>query len=114
MHIFIESTESKNVILISVDEQLDLSAYSTFNEAASIATNNPLTTAIVVDLGRTKRLFDSGKAMLLALHRLAGHLKDKIYLTNVAPEIRLQLLHSTLAPLFFIRPGSTSLLAHSI
>lgn len=103
MRIFIESSESKNVILIFADERLDLSAYGTFSEAATIATNNPLATAIVVDLGRTKQLFDSGKAMLLTLHQMAGRLKNRIYLTNVGPGIKHQLSQGAIPSKFYIK-----------
>jgi len=103
MRIFIESSESKNVILIFADERLDLSAYGTFSEAAWIASNNPLATAIVVDLGRTKQLFDSGKAMLLSLHKMAGRLKNRIYLTNVGPGIKHQLSQGKIPSMFYIK-----------
>ena len=102
MNVFVEKTESGDVILISADERLDLFAYQSFGEAANLAINNPGPSAIVVDLGKTRQIFDSGKAMLLTLHQRAGRLKDRIYLTNVGSGIKHKLTQGRFSKLFHI------------
>jgi anti-anti-sigma regulatory factor len=102
MNVFVKNTKAGNVILISADERLDLFAYEAFGEAANLAINNPRPSAIVVDLGKTQQLFDSGKAMLLTLHQRAGRLKDRIYLTNVGAEIKHKLTQGRFSNLFHI------------
>ncbi|MBC8210036.1 MAG: hypothetical protein H8E21_03140 [Gammaproteobacteria bacterium] len=102
MDIFIEQLTPRSVVLISTDERLDLSACEAFNQAASIACSNPFATAIVVDLAKTRQLFDSGKAILLNLRQIAGHLKSRIFLSNVGPEIAHQLQQGSFPELFYI------------
>jgi len=109
MNVFVENTTSGDVILISADERLDLFAYGAFGEAANLAMNNPRSSAIVVDLGKTQQLFDSGKAMLLTLHRRAGRLKNRIYLTNVGSEIKHKLTQGRFSKLFHIGPSNHAL-----
>lgn len=91
-----------DVILVSVDERLDMYAYGGFDEAVVLAKNTPASEAIVVDLAGTRQLFDSGRAMLLALREHAGHLKSRIYLMNAAPEIRRKLNRGKFPILFNI------------
>jgi len=102
MDIIIEQLKPRNIMLISTDERLDLSVCESFSRAASMASKDPFVTAIVVDLAKTRQLFDSGKAMLLYLRQIAGHLKSRICLTNVGPEIARQLQNGSFPELFFI------------
>jgi hypothetical protein len=55
-----------------------------------------------VDLAKTRQLFDSGKAILLNLRQITGHLKSRISLTNVGPEIARQLQQGIFPELFYI------------
>lgn len=102
MKIIVENIESGKVIYICADERLDLTAYGIFDEAAALAVSNPSSSAIVVDLGKTQQLFDSGRAMLLTLRERAGHLKNKIYLANVGPEIKYKLMQGAFQKSFHI------------
>ena len=107
MKINIEKTTSGDVICVSVDEQLDMTAYQAFGEAAELAVNNYSSSAIVVDLGKTQRVFDSGRAMLLSLYQRAGRLKHHIYLTNINPDIKYKLAQGKFSSLFHIVQGET-------
>jgi anti-anti-sigma regulatory factor len=91
-----------DVILVSVGERLDLSAYGGFGEAVALVKDNPSSEAIVVDLHSTRQLFDSGKAMLLTLREHAGRLRNRIYLTNAVPEIKRKLSQGKFPILFNI------------
>jgi anti-anti-sigma regulatory factor len=102
MRVSLMNSLAGEVILIRADERLDLLAYNGFDEAAALAKNNPASEAIVVDLGGTQELFDSGRAMLLTLRERAGRLKSKIYLTNAIPEIKRKLNQGKFPILFNI------------
>ena len=91
MNIIANNTASKNIIVIYTDEILDLSSYFTFSEAAEMVRGSPLPSSIFVDMGKTRQLFDSGRAMLQALHQMAGGPMNPIYLTNVGSDIKSQL-----------------------
>ena len=100
MKINIENTESGDVIFIRADEHLDSTAYDAFGTAASLGINTPSSTAIIIDLGRTNQLLDSGKAMLMTLHLRAGRLKNKLYIANVNAEITRKLIKGKLSSMF--------------
>jgi hypothetical protein len=100
MKVSLVNSVAGEVILVCADERLDLSAYNGFNEAIVLVAENPLLEAIVVDLVRTRQLFDSGKAMLLTLRGRAGHLKNRIYLANIAPELKHKLSQDRFPVLF--------------
>lgn len=102
MKIDVKESDSGNVVFIRVDECLDMTAYTLFGEAAALAVSNPMFSAIVVDLGKTQQLFDSGRAMLLTLRERAGRLKNRIYLANARPEIKLKLTQGTFPTMFHI------------
>lgn len=71
---------------------LDITNVSLFNDAAKLASANPGIRKVVVDLGLTQRVFDSGKAMLLLLRsQLAPALSQKVLLINAEPGIAHQL-----------------------
>lgn len=86
-------TSDGRVILIEADERLDLSAHSVFVQACNLA-EHPNLLVIMVNLGRTRDILDSGLAMLLMLRDRAGHISKRIKLFNCAPEIRNRLLES--------------------
>ena len=79
MKINVKIYESGDVIFIRVDEHLDSSAYNIFRDAASLALSVPSSKAIIVDLGKTRHLSDSGKAILMTLYLRAGRLKNRLY-----------------------------------
>ena len=86
-------TSDGRVILIEADERLDLSAHSMFVQACKLA-EHPNLLVIMVNLGRTRDILDSGLVMLLMLRDRAGHISKRIKLFNCAPEIRNRLLES--------------------
>lgn len=86
-------TSDGRVILIEADERLDLSAHSVFVQACKLAEYPNLLT-IIVNLGKTRDILDSGLAMLLMLRDRAGHISKRIKLFNCTPEIRNRLLES--------------------
>lgn len=79
------------VVRIDVGTQLDLTAYKRFAEATIRAEENSEVVAIVVDLGGTSLLLDSGLAMLLDLKKRAISLGIPLHLVNTRPEIRHKL-----------------------
>jgi len=62
-------------------------------QACNLA-EHPNLLVIMVNLGRTRDILDSGLAMLLMLRDRAGHISKRIKLFNCAPEIRNRLLES--------------------
>ncbi len=99
MEVSVKCTAAGDLVFIQVDERLDFSVNRGFNRAMELA-RSAGACAIVVDLARTKKLFDSGKAMLLRLHAGAGGLKDRIHLVNAAPRIGSQLSQGAFATMF--------------
>ena len=83
-------TSDGRVILIEADERLDLSAHSVFVQACKLA-EHPNLLAIIVNLGKTRDILDSG---LLMLRDRADHISKSIKLFNCTPEIRNRLLES--------------------
>ena len=100
MNINIENSESGDVILIRADERLDSTAYNAFGEAASLAESVPSSKAIVLDLGRTLHLPDSGKAILMTLYLRAGRLKKRLYIANANKDIENKLYQGKISRLF--------------
>jgi anti-anti-sigma factor len=91
MKIIASDPSKRKVITIRVDEQLDFSAHRAFSHACEELAAYPDTRKIIIDLSKTRRVFDSGLAMLLMLRDRAGRLKGRIMLANCGPEIREQL-----------------------
>ena len=100
MKINIQNSKSGDVIFIRAGESLDSTAYNTFGEAASLAISLPSSKAIVLDLGRTLQLPDSGRAILMTLYLRAGRLKNKLYITNANPKIHDKLYRGKISRLF--------------
>lgn len=97
--------QSEHVIYIRADNNLDLTAHAMFCEAALLATASREYSAIILDLDKTRHLFDSGKSMLLFLRQQSGRLKNQIYLANVRPNIKRTLLQGGLSRLFNVFSG---------
>jgi anti-anti-sigma regulatory factor len=95
------STSDGRVILIETDERLDLCAHGVFVQACKL-TEHPDLKAIMVNLGKTRHILDSGLAMLLMLRDHVGHLGQYIKLFNCSPEIRNRLLESHVMTEFHI------------
>lgn len=87
------STSDGRVIIIETDERLDLCAHGVFAQACKLA-EYPDLQAILVNLGKTMQILDSGLAMLLMLRDHASHLGQCLKLFNCSPEIRNRLLKS--------------------
>ena len=110
MKIELDKPEFGGIILVHADKRLDLTAYDGFGEAARLAGKRPRSRAIVVDLAKTRQLFDSGKAMLLTLRQRAGRLKNRIYLANATPEVRRKLKQGKFPKMFHIVHDAASVL----
>jgi anti-anti-sigma regulatory factor len=86
---------------LQVGEQLDVSACPQIYEARRILSSAVLD-RIVVDLAATRRVLDSGLALLLVLRERAGRLRDHIYLANCRPEVRSRLTGAGLESQFCV------------
>jgi len=92
-------SEDGSVVTIRVGRDLDLRLCNVFLKAAAQA-QRLAASRIVVDLRQTRRLYDSGVAMLMVLHDRAWYLTEKICITNCSPEIRGRLTDDLLPKLF--------------
>ena len=88
-----------NTINIHTDECLDFSVCSLFSRAWEL-TEYPDMEHIVIDLGNTRRINDSGLAMLLLLSERTEKVVGKIQLVNCRPEVKKRLSYSSLATAF--------------
>ena len=102
MKVSLISSLAGDVILVRADKRLDLLAYGCIDEVAELAEKNPSSEAIIIDLGGTRELFDSGKATLLAMRERAGRLKSRIYLANLTLEMKRKLSQGKFPILFNI------------
>lgn len=87
------NTSDGRVILIETDRRLDLSVHGVFVQACKLA-EYPNLRGIEVNLGKTRKILDSGLAMLLMMRDHIGHFGHNIKLYNCTPEIRSRLLES--------------------
>ena len=94
MEISVSELGNDRVITIRVDEQLDCSAHSEFIRACRLAEMSK-PGEVVIDLNRTRRIADSGLAMLIMLRHRLGKVRNRILLVNCRPELRkvLSLIH---------------------
>jgi len=105
-------SEKGTVATIRVGKDLDLRVCNTFLEAVTRA-QRLAASRIVVDLCQTRRLYDSGLAMLMLLHDRAWFLTEKIRITNCRPEIRGRLTGDVFPELFNLAEGrQTSRVGH--
>jgi len=81
------SQRGGRVLVLSIGERLDFSVAELVQRAIRFIAN-ATAERIVVDLGATRRVFDSGLGLLLLLSERAGRLDDRIYLANCAPEVQ--------------------------
>jgi len=98
-------SEDGSVVIIRVGRDLDLRLCNVFLKAAAQA-QRLAASRIVVDLRQTRRLYDSGLAMLMALHDRTWYLNEKIRIINCSPEIRDRLTDDLLPKLFNLAEGS--------
>jgi anti-anti-sigma regulatory factor len=82
--------DKSSAIIISVGEDLDLRLRDTFLRAVGCAQRN-VASRIVVDLSKTRRIFDSGLAMLMLLNERSWRLSSKIRIINCRPELKHRL-----------------------
>ena len=93
--------KNSKTLVLRIGECLDLSIKAVVQQAVqSLQANRP--ERVVVDLTSTRKVFDSGMALLLLLRDRAGHLRDRIYLTNCAPRICSRLTRAGIASQFRI------------
>ena len=97
--------EDGSVVTIRVGRDLDLRLCKVFLKAAAQA-QRLAASRIVVDMRQTRRLYDSGLAMLMVLHDRAWYLTEKIRITNCSPEIRGRLTGGLLPKLFNLAKNS--------
>jgi anti-anti-sigma factor len=90
MEISVSETGSEKVVTIEVDERLDCSVHSAFNSACKLV-EAAESRKIVIDLSKTRRIADSGLAMLMMLRNRLGRVKNRILLVNCRPELRKSL-----------------------
>jgi len=105
MDIKIKDTLAGRMLLVNADESLSFREYPVFHQVTGLAAD-PRTSVIALDLRRTRKIFDSGKAMLVTLSEHAAHLKDRIRLLNARPEIKRQLSQGSLRDLFQFESNS--------
>ena len=98
-------SEDGSVVTIRVGQDLDLRLCNIFLKAAAHA-QRLAASRIVVDLRQTRRIYDSGLAMLMVLHDRAWYLTEKIRITNCSPEIRSKLTDDLLPQLFNLAENS--------
>ena len=94
-----------SVVTIRVGRDLDLRLCNVFLKAAAQA-QTLAASRIVVDLHQTRRLYDSGLAMLMVLHDRAWYLTENIRIINCRPEIRGRLADGLFPKLFNLADGS--------
>lgn len=92
-------------ILINVGEDLDLRLSDTFLQAVSCAQRD-VSSRIVVDLSKTRRIFDSGLALLMLLNDRTWRLSGKIRIINCRPELKHRLSRGLVPGMFNLVQGS--------
>ena len=93
--------KNSKTLVLRIGECLDLSINALVQQAIqALEASRP--ERVVVDLTATRKVFDSGMALLLLLRNRAGHLRDRIYLTNCAPRICSRLARAGIASQFRI------------
>lgn len=92
-------TSHGTLITIETDENLDLQAEEVFLNACRLAGQPGLDT-IEVNLGRTRNIRGSGVALLKMLRERTSALPKLIRLVNCNPEIRHQLVTSSIGRQF--------------
>ena len=90
MDISVSGNENENVLTVHVDERLDCSAHSYLSDACDMAFDTK-PERILIDLGKTRRIADSGLAMLMMFKDRLGFFKNRILLVNCRPELRRSL-----------------------
>jgi anti-anti-sigma regulatory factor len=88
-------------LVLRIGERLDISACVTVEQAIeSIRTLSAQ--GLVVDLAATRKVFDSGMALLLLLRDRAKHLQNRIFLANCTPRVLDRLVRAGIASQFRI------------
>lgn len=83
----LESQEGR-FIHVRAGHNFDLTNVWIFNGAVKLASDNSEVKKVVVDLGLTQRVFDSGKAMLLLLrNHLTPPLNQKVFVINAPQDV---------------------------
>ena len=82
---------SGKVVRIHIGSRLDMTAYEKLREATVYAAESRESISILVDFSETRRIFDSGMAVLLDLKTKARYLDIPLRIVNVRPEIARKL-----------------------
>lgn|GEM_PF-3977582 len=93
------SRSGNRTLVLRLGQRLDISALGLMNRIL----RSPHSTSIgqvVLDLGATTQLFDSGLALLLMLHARAGPLRERIHIVNCRPAVQHRLDESGVGALF--------------
>lgn len=91
-----------STLSLKFGEKLDLAVIDLIVVALNIMNGRPLS-RVVVDFADTRKIFDSGLAMLFLLQQRASHLKDAIFLKQTSRPVRERIRSSELtASLQFI------------
>jgi anti-anti-sigma regulatory factor len=99
MQIVTADNGKEDTINIRTGESLDLSACDVVTRVCNLA-RYPQIHFVVIDLGNTKHIRDSGLAMLLLLGQRARKLVRRITIVNCRPEVKNRLLVSSLTKAF--------------
>lgn len=91
--------ETGSAITINVGEDLDLRLRDTFLQAVAWAQRS-VARRIIVDLGKTRRIFDSGLAMLMLLNDRSWRLSSRVRIINCRPELKHRLVHGLIPARF--------------
>lgn len=92
---------NENVLTVHVDERLDCSAHGYLSDACDMAFDTK-PERILIDLGKTRRIADSGLAMLMMFKERLGSFKNRVLLVNCRPELRNSLAVVKVPALFRI------------
>jgi anti-anti-sigma regulatory factor len=91
-------------ITISVGVDLDLRLRDIIMQAV-VCAQRDVASRIVVDLRKTRRIFDSGLAMLMLLNDRSWRLSGKIRIINCRPELKHRLMRNLLPDNFNLVHG---------
>ena len=95
MQIVTSENGNDDTIHIRTGESLDLSACNVITRVCNLASYRQVR-FVVIDLGNTSNIRDSGLAMLILLRQRIGKMVRQITIINCRPEVKSRLLVSSL------------------
>jgi anti-anti-sigma regulatory factor len=101
MQIVTSDNGNDDTINIRTGESLDLSACNVITHVCNLARYRRIR-FVVIDLGNTRNIRDSGLAMLILLRQRVGKMVRQITIVNCRPELKSRLSASALTTTFRI------------